>query len=540
MLVAVPDSKITVLWRAEEESWNAFSRRIRDAEGDLVVVLSSADNTHLLQEDDRRPFLEELAKLRYRLRLATKEPAVIRDARGRGIRVLEKTRKLRALLSGHPRSAEALRYFSPSLWRQQWRSRLQTVGLLSVPKVRILTLMFLSIGLFLFVLLRLLPSADVRVWARSDIITQTMNVTLVASGSLQPSFGRVRVQPLQTITVRVRKSITFDEISPEFTGSDARTEMTIINDAKEPYSFRAGTRLLNQAGMIFRIQGPVTVPAGEKRTIAAKADHLDLYDKITGARGNVPAGLQWEFIGLPVADRKLVYAKNERAATGGVTSERTVLQQADLASARKRLAQELLLQAKQMIEEERLLRNARDPNARIELLAKDDLILSTESGFILPTQFLGQAVRSVPVDGELLYSVPAYDLHALQSAYSKELQAHAAEGKRLLPDSVHIDSEKVIVIEYADDGSKQNRYTGAWIKITADVSGTEQFVLDPLSPVGAKFGKKVRDAIAGLSVHDAQRILRNFPEVDRVEIHLWPPWNGTLPAIPSNIRITPQ
>ncbi|NOS67589.1 MAG: hypothetical protein HOO67_04470, partial [Candidatus Peribacteraceae bacterium] len=89
-------------------------------------------------------------------------------------------------------------------------------------------------------------------------------------------------------------------------------------------------------------------------------------------------------------------------------------------------------------------------------------------------------------------------------------------------------------------GSKENRYTGSWIKITADVVGTEQFVLDPLSQVGAKFGKKVREAIAGLSVHDAQRILRNFPEVDRVEIRLWPPWAGVLPSIPSNIRITPQ
>ncbi|NOS67533.1 MAG: hypothetical protein HOO67_04185, partial [Candidatus Peribacteraceae bacterium] len=520
------ESKITVLWRAEEESWNAFSRRIRDATGDLVVVLSSADNTHLLQEEDRKPFLEELAKLRYRMRLATKEPVVIRAARGQGIRVLDKTRKLRALLVGNSRSAEALRFFSPSLWRQQWRSKLQTVGLLSVPKARIVTLVLLSAGLFLFVILRLLPSAEVRVWARSDIVTQTMNVTLAESGSTVPPSGRVRMQRLQTIEVRVRKSITFDEISPEFTGNDARTTMTVINETKEPYSFRAGTRLLNQAGMIFRIQAAVTVPPGGKLTVPAKADHLDLYDKITGVRGNVPAGLQWEFIGLPVAERKSVYAKNEAAATGGTTAERTVLQQSDLAAARKRLEQELLLQAKQLIEEERQLRNARDPDARIELLARDALILSTYSGFVLPTQFLGQPVKSVPIDGQLIYSIPAYNLQALEAAYSKELVAHTSEGKRLIDDSVHIDPEKVIVIEYADDGSKENRYTGSWIKITADVVGTEQFVLDPLSPVGAKFGKKVREAIAGLSVHDAQRILRNFPEVDRVEIRLWPPWAG--------------
>jgi hypothetical protein len=125
---------LTVLWRSEEESWNAFARRIREAQGDLIVVLSSADNTLLLQEEDRRHFLEELAKLRYRVKLATKEPVVAAGARKEGIRVLEKTRQLRSLLREHPRAAEALRYFSPSLWRQQWRSRLQTVGILSVPR----------------------------------------------------------------------------------------------------------------------------------------------------------------------------------------------------------------------------------------------------------------------------------------------------------------------------------------------------------------------------------------------------------------------
>lgn len=534
------ESKITVLWRAEEESWHAFARRIGSAGGAMVVVLSSADNSFLLKQEDRIGFLEELEKLRYRVTLATKEPAVIRDARARGIRIVDRTRGLRALLSGCPQSAEALRCFSPSLWRQQWRSRLQTVGLLSVPKARIFTLVILSVAVFLFVFFRLLPSADVRVWAHSDVVILTINVTLVSSGSLIPVSGRVRVQPLQTIRVKVEKSITFDDISPEFTGNDAKVNMEIINEAKETYSFRAGTRLLNQAGMIFRIQAPVTVPAGERRTVAAKADHLDLYGKIVGARGNVPANLQWEFIGLPVSDRKVVYAKNSDAAKGGSTSESTVLQQKDIEAARKRLEQELLLSAKQLIEEERQLRNAGEKNVRLELLAKDDIILASYSGFILPTQFVGQPVKSAPVEGELVYSVPAYDLQTLETTYRAELQAHAGEGKRLMPDSVHIDPEKVIVIEYADDGSPSNRYTGKWIKITADIVGTEQFVLDAMSPLGAKFGKKVREAVSGLPVHDAMRILRNFPEVDRVEIKLWPPWGRVLPSIPSNISINTQ
>lgn len=533
------DPKLTVLFPAEEESFSAFARRIRDSKGEVVVILSSGDNTHLLQEEDRAPFLEECAKIRYRLRLATKEPIVAARARKSGIRVISRTRQLRTLLARNPRSAEALRYFSPSLWRQQWRSKLQTVGLLSVPKVRIWILILLSIGLFGFVIFRLLPSANVIMWPRSDLVTQTMNITLVSSGTKLTLSSRVRVQPLVNIRVHVRKSITFDDISPEFTGTDASVPMTVVNQAAESYSFRAGTRLLNQAGMIFKLKEAVTVPAGGKVTAPSVADHLDLYGKITGKRGNVPAGLQWEFPGLPVPERKLVFARNEKAAVGGTTSERTVLLQKDLDAAIKRLRQELLVGAKQLVEEERQLLSA-DLHTRIELLAKDDVIFATYSGFVLPTQFLGKAVLSVPIEGELIYTVPAYNLQGFQDTYSKELQAHTSEGKRLIPDSVHIDPEKVIIIEYEDDGSEKHLYTGRWIKVTADVVGTEQFVIDPLTPLGAKFGQKIRDTIAGLSVKDAQRILRNFPEVERVDIKLWPPWSGTLPEIPSNITISPQ
>jgi hypothetical protein len=407
---------LTVLWRSEEESWNAFARRIREAQGDLIVVLSSADNTLLLQEEDRRHFLEELAKLRYRVKLATKEPVVAAGARKEGIRVLEKTRQLRSLLREHPRAAEALRYFSPSLWRQQWRSRLQTVGILSVPRIRVMILVGLSGVLFFFVLFRLLPSADVKVWARTDLVTQTMNITLVQSGAKIDVNARGRTRPLEEIQVRVHKAITFDDISPEFTGKNAQTQMTVYNNTTEQYSLRAGTRVSNQAGMIFRLSAPVIVDPGTSVTVPAKAEDLDLYGKVIGQRGNVPSGLQWEFPGLSEPERKLVYAKNLVPGTGGSTSQRNVLQQKDLDIAVKRLRQELLVTAKQLVEEERQLRTSQDPTKTIELLAKDDIIMATYSGFVLPTQFLGQEVMSVPIEGQLIYTVPAYNLQGIQEA----------------------------------------------------------------------------------------------------------------------------
>lgn len=502
---------------------------MREAEGESIVILSTADNNVLLQEEERTHFLEELAKIRYRVTLASKEPAVIAAARKLGITVHDKTRKLRKVLKGHLKAAEALRFFSPSLWRQHWRSKLQSVGLLSLPRMRIGLLIALSVGLFLFVVFRLLPSATVRITPRRDIVTHTMNVILAVSGAVIDLPSHVRTIPLQPISVTHRSAITFDDISPEFIGSDAEVTMTVINKKKEDVTLRQGSRLMNQAGMIFKIQNGITVPADGRKTVRAKADHVDLYDKVIGDRGNVPAGLKWEFSGLPPEDKSLVYAENKEPGRGGRTAYRTVLQAKDLELAQRRLEQELLVTAKGAIQEELEIRNARNPEASLEFLNKPDLIKTTYSGFVLPTAFIGETVHSVPVEGSIIYTIPAYDATYIMREFGGELALHVGDGKRLIPGSAHLEPSRVVVFDFADNLS--------WIKMTVDLLGTEEYVLDPLSPTGARFGKRVREAIAGLSRQEAERILRNFPEVDGVSIRIWPPWNRTVPTIPSNIAI---
>ncbi len=524
---------LSILTRGSEESWNAFLRRIRAAEGEVIVVLSSPDNAFLLPEEDRKTFLEDLAKIRYRVRLASKEPLVVRDARREGIRVYDRTRQLRRALQGHDKLQETLRLFSPSLWRQQWRSRLQAVGLLSLPKVRVWILVGVSAVLFLFVVFRLLPSATVNIWPRSEVVIHTMNIALVdpAAGSGVNIPSHIRTLPLYPVRVHVKKTVTFKDISKEFTGTNAETVMTIVNGSAEELALKGGSRLTNQAGMVFRTALPVTIPAKGRASVKAMADSMDVYGQVIGDRGNIPAGVSWEFLALPEELRKQIKVTNATTATGGKTAYRTVLRNEDLQIADRRLRQELLATAKQMVEDERTAQNTAG-RKQLELLTKDDVIQMTYSGVVLPREFIGQAVESVPVKGELIYTVPAYDLKAVHNQFGSELLNHVGEGKRLIPGSSHVDPQRVIIIEYDDNH--------AWIKITVDLVGTEQFILDPLDPAGARFGRKVRQTVTGITKAEALRILRNFPEVDRVTISLWPPWNDLLPAIPSSISIDPQ
>jgi hypothetical protein len=307
-----------------------------------------------------------------------------------------------------------------------------------------------------------------------------------------------------------------------------------VNKSGEKYSLRIGTRFANQAGMMFKILDPAIVDAGKEVTVRAKAEDLDLYGQIIGDRGNVPAGLKWEIPGLAVEERKLVYGENRVAAKGGTTAYRTVLRQEDLDLARKRLEQELLTSAKDLAEKQRTDYNNAHPDQHLELLIDaryDALIKTSYDNVLMPTNLLGQVVTSIPVEGDVTYTIFAYDADAILHMLMKELASHVRDGRRLVDDQLERDQLVSHVIDYDDALS--------WIKMTVDLTGTEQYILDPLSPTGALFGKNVRAQITGKSRDDALRILRNMPEVERVEISQWPPWQQTLPRIPSHISIVP-
>ncbi len=494
----------------------------------MIVVLGAADMSLFLQEEQRTKFMEECARLRQRVSIATRQPLVLASARKMGIRVLDSSKQLRHALAHHPQRDEALRVFSPNLWRQMWRSRLQSVGLLTLPRLRILILLILSVGLFLFVIFRLLPSVEIRVWPRGDMATQSMNVLLVQSGATQlPS--HIRTLPINPLELVLHSSVTSDQISKRFTGTNAEVPMTIVNGTSDPLALQKGTRLRNQAGMIFRIQKWITVPPNGTMSVRAKADDLDEYGEVIGERGNMPAGVKWELPGLPEDERKLVYGENRVPATGGKTSYRTVLQKVDIDTARKRLEQALMADAKTKVEDKVASMNLLTGGQQYRVLMQDQLVTATYTGFVLPVDQLNKEVKSITVEGALHYRVLAYDASAILDMIQKELVKRIEEDKKLLPQTVGLQHMDIRVFDYADDLS--------WIKATAELSATEQFILDPLTSPGARFARDVRAKVTGLPRDEALRIVKNLPEVEKAEIKIWPPWSRLLPSIPSSISI---
>ncbi len=525
----------------EGEAWNDLAQRMQRTEGELLLILSGRESELILQPDVRKQFLAACKALHGRLRIATKHPTIASEARSAGVRVFDRTRHLRAFLQGHPKADDALRVFSPHLWRQQLKSQMQRMGLLSMPRLRIFSLVGLSVILFGIVVLKLLPSAEVRVRPRQEAVSQTMNIFLVQSGATAHISNRIRHMPLLPLTVRFHTSMTFDHISKEFIGTSSQMQLTVINKASETYSLRQGTRFTNQAGMVFRILDQAIVEAGREVTVRARAEDVDLYGQIIGDRGNVPAGLHWDIPGLSLEERALVYGENRKPATGGTTAYRTILQQQDLEIAQKRLEQDLLVAARAMIEEERTRLMEEHPDQFLVVLQPSQFpklrdvqnlgSVLVYSNITLPTEFIGQEVTSVPVSGDITYTLYAYDANAILQMLRGELHEHVREGRRLLDSDLTYEHLVGHIIDWADDYG--------WIKLTVDLTATEEYVLDPLSPTGALFGKKMREQIAGVKRDNAIRIVRNMPEVESVDISQWPPWSRTLPSILSHISIVP-
>ncbi len=515
--------------RQEGEPWEALVERISTGVPHILVLTLLQADQLADQPEELRELLGLLEPLRDQLWIAVREPHVAAAARSHDLRVITSLKPLKELLHGDEQLEEALRLFWPSAWQQQLRNRLQTMGLLSLPRVRIWVLTGLSLILFWFVLFRLLPTAEVRVRPRRETISQAMNITLVQSGAWAQVPPAAKKVPLVPVAVEVRRSLVFQEITPEFTGSRAHVPMTVVNESDEPVTVRTGSRLAASGGIVFRLTEPVIVRPKGRTTVQAVAEDLDLYGKIIGARGNVPEGLRWEFTELAESERRTLYGRNLREGRNGTTASITRLKESDLEVARKKLQSLLRQEAQEQLTERIAAMDRENPGSDWRTFSEEKLIQVAYHDERMPLDLLGQSVREVPVAMAMTLTVQAYDASEILQLVRRDIASHIEPDKVLLEQSVDVNRLSVLPIHI--DPSR------TWVKVTADLSATEEYLLDQLTPAGARFARRVREAVAGQAVWEAERVVRNMPEVERVQIRLWPPWGRTITPIEGNIRI---
>jgi hypothetical protein len=397
----------------------------------------------------------------------------------------------------------------------------------------------LSLGLFMLITYIALPGATVYIKPKFDNIEHTVNITLADKRKNQTLLSRnephvIASEEIETVTKQTK---VFNTTSKLFDGVNARGFITVYNKSEDEWPLKKETRFQTEDGLVFRIKEGIFVPPaatdeegnevlGEYRA-AVEADPFDIYDHPIGDRGNI-GPTTFIIPGLSKFNQELLWGESDSFMEGGETRFQRVVQEEDIDSAKKQVEDNLTLMAKE------------DLNTHIEeinrlnhtnlALLDNDRYLKTELQELRISDDLEGSVREkFEVFAQIQAKGIAYDFDQLFAILKKELKTRAHPDMHVRDDSIRPES-------ISFEAVSEDEVLGQ-IKITATIKGIQEFVIDSSLQAGLRFSNKVKERIVGLTVGEAESYIGNLPEVDEVEIKLWPIWLSRIPRIADNIEV---
>lgn len=151
----------------------------------------------------------------------------------------------------------------------------------------------------------------------------------------------------------------------ETVDAKATGSVTITNTWSQAQPLAATTRLLNQDGILFRIDSFVSVPANGTVTATVTAD-------VAGATGNIQPS-HFTIPGLSTDLQQKIYADSGTAMTGGIVTRSVVTDEAQ-ASLRQKLESALTDQAQQSLTETLTTGDSATVSDTVKLFADDPTI----------------------------------------------------------------------------------------------------------------------------------------------------------------------
>jgi hypothetical protein len=156
---------------------------------------------------------------------------------------------------------------------------------------------FLTIALLAAAFYFFLVSLTVEVTAKTERISDKLNITLTNGGSDQGGIdlsGKVTVAgSVEQIPVKEQK--IYEATGANILGQEIRGKVSIINNYSQEKTLVATTRLLSPDGKLFRIKDKITIPAGGSVDVAIYTDEPSKEMAIGPSTFTIPglwAGLQ--------------------------------------------------------------------------------------------------------------------------------------------------------------------------------------------------------------------------------------------------------
>lgn len=396
----------------------------------------------------------------------------------------------------------------------------------------LVALVVVSVIILLTITYIALPGATIKLEPRSNVLQTSVNVILADS---EQYAGELDTHPFHevasySISVPIKRPLTFAATGKDFTGNNAQGMITVINMSNQDWQLLPKTRFQTAENLIFRTDNYVTIPQMRdnqpgRLDVLVAADSVDVLDQVIGDRGNIPPS-KFFLPGLSAGNQQKLYAESKAPMTGGKTIVSKHITKEDLAAAQQKLASDLKNSAQAELQAEIAKRNERD-KTNLVLMVGDKAFQTTEPKITVPPNLENQKLESFDIQGELLASGTAYSRDDLMNMLKTELKLNQNPEKRL----VHIDEESLTYRIFETDPA------GKKVKITASIKGVEEFEIDPEKENGARLMQKIKDHVVGKSISESRDYIQNLPEVNKVSIDSWPAWAPTMPNVPDNIKV---
>lgn len=384
--------------------------------------------------------------------------------------------------------------------------------------------LLVSALVFFIVIYVALPGATVIIEPSADVVSKGVNVNLELNGS---GDNELVAYPVETeVTAKLSHAAT----DIENIGTNASGTLTIVNIDGIEHPLIKETRFQTDDGIVFRLQEEVIVPAGSttnpaKVDVTVVADTLDASGAAVGDRGNIGPS-RFFLPGLKEDTRDKLYGESTTPMAGGTSNMIAHVSEEDLQAAQAQLEAELKEKVLADLRKE-VLSEGNTKGLNLKLVEDTATLQFGTADIDLPYEMIGKEAETFEVTGTLKLSGVAYDSDALYEFLKTQLLSVETPGKQIVSVDKNSISLSVLEADIPNDS----------YKITAQIQGVEEYEIDTDLEGGAELNKKIKEHIAGKTIEEAEAYIQNLPEVNSVEIKVWPVWSPTIPSLPDNIKI---
>lgn len=372
--------------------------------------------------------------------------------------------------------------------------------------------LFLFIGLVLIVaaavLFFVLPKADIEVAAKSEVLSQNLNIA-VDKGASKIDYALNKI-PAQLIKLEKKYSQSFSATGQRQVNEKANGVITVFNEfSSSPQSLVEKTRFSSEDGKIFRTTKTITVPGAkiiDGKIVASSIDVTVAADQ-PGSDYNIGAG-RFSIPGFSGSPKfTAFYGRSDKGFSGGASGLMKVVSQEDFDKAKAQFWEE----SKVSLDKEF---RAQIPSGLklLDFSLKEELI-SAESSVAV-----GQPADNFTVTIKGVATVLLFDESDILDIINKKIAEKAGVDENLKVKMENIDYQLVGLPDFSR----------GQMSLSAKLNGK---IVWPLN------AEDIRKAILGKGEQAMRDYFSQHPEITEVKVSFWPFWVKSVPANLDKIKI---